>query len=788
MDVDLFLSELSYETENYLIKNSKSHSVDFIQLPEEKQKFIEYLKGKGYAVPENIDLIGANYDSSSGTTVIVCRNTSTGEVLASCTGTNDGAGWKESIKDVSNWLDIAMFGIDPYGQEANSIIDFFEKLGVYPDRISGHSLGGCIAQLVGMRLNIDIVTFNSAPLYTILSNLVALNHLRLSKKKLKQYKRNIDNMNNLKSKYTAKMINYYNDNDMMTFVNKWSGGQTIGKSIEVSANDDDGFTAHSLSAFKNHPGFIDDNGLIVKHNLQELQGYVTNSVFNIDINNDQQIDIVRTKQNFIKRELLRGPENWYTQGQGVIEIHPDDLQNLYDSLNKIKDEFVVEEKSILSMIQEKNELINANKINRIQSNGEEIKNTILNDYLNKALQKVAEIVSVDITIPGFDIDNLIKALDWTPLDSSWYTIEEYNVQAEANRLCVSIKSRYEKLLDTRNKCVKLISDFNTNLDNIFESLSTMLSTASSKISNDLDDYVCSMFKCLVKYLSEDIDKIELFLNKGAELTKIIKDQFEEKDEAEARAIRMNFLLELTPQRIDAGLFKGLERANKKSVKQYNEFYNFDQEFEKHINECFEGFEKTYIKPMKSILSDLLYYVMYIEEYDVVSIVNDIDKLLYTLNQEFDSYTIERQGTEKTTLNKKYLNEEFGYDAYDSSNPTARGLFNLKQIIPSLGYDSLCFLAQQLNMGINDEGLYSYLWNMITQAFYQTLDYDEQKASLSIMCLDLDALSRDIISVCNILERQNSRAIADLGDLLKEISDYCVVFQTRVSMVFNYTNN
>lgn len=788
MDVDLFLSELSYETENYLIKNSKSHSVDFIQLPEEKQKFFEYLKGKGYAVPETIDLIGANYDSSSGTTVIVSRNTSTGEVLASCTGTNGGAGWKESIKDVSNWLDIAMFGIDPYGQEANSIIDFFEKLGVYPDRISGHSLGGCIAQLVGIRLNIDIVTFNSAPLYTILSNLVALNTLRLSKKKLKQYKRNTDNMNNLKSKYTAKMINYYNDNDMMTFVNKWSGGQTIGKSIEVSANDDDGLTAHSLSAFKNHPGFIDDNGLIVKHNLQELQGYVTNSVFNIDINNDQLIDIVRTKQNFIKRELLRGPENWYTQGPGVIEINPDDLQNLYYSLNKIKDEFVVEEKSILSMIQEKNELINANKINRIQSNGEEIKNTILNDYLNKALQKVAEIVSVDITISGFDIDNLIKALDWTPLDSSWYTIEEYNVQAEANRLCVSIKSRYEKLLDTRNKCVKLISDFNTNLDNIFESLSTMLSTASSKISNDLDDYVCSMFKRLVEYLSEDIDKIELFLNKGAELTKIIKDQFEEKDEAEARAIRMNFLLELTSQRIDAGLFKGLERANKKSVKQYNEFYNFDHEFEKHINECFEGFEKSYIKPMKSILSDLLHYVMYIEEYDVVSIVNDIDKLLYTLNQEFYSYTIERQGTEKTTLNKKYLNEEFGYDAYDSSNPTARGLFTLKQIIPSLGYDSLCFLAQQLNMGINDEGLYSYLWNMITQAFYQTLDYDEQKASLSIMCLDLDALSRDIISVCNILERQSSKAISDLGELLKEISDYCVVFQTRVSMVFNYTNN
>ena len=40
------------------------------------------------------------------------------------------------------------YGISPYGEEVNSIINFFNQIGMYPSRISGHSLGGCIAQLV----------------------------------------------------------------------------------------------------------------------------------------------------------------------------------------------------------------------------------------------------------------------------------------------------------------------------------------------------------------------------------------------------------------------------------------------------------------------------------------------------------------------------------------------------------------------------------------------------------------------------------------------------------------
>ena len=38
--------------------------------------------------PDGLELLGANYNKITGTTVILCRDTNTGEILASCAGTN----------------------------------------------------------------------------------------------------------------------------------------------------------------------------------------------------------------------------------------------------------------------------------------------------------------------------------------------------------------------------------------------------------------------------------------------------------------------------------------------------------------------------------------------------------------------------------------------------------------------------------------------------------------------------------------------------------------------------
>ena len=143
MNKDFQLSNKAYDVETSILKHQKdlNQSNDNITITNKDEA-----TKLGVQFPEGLELLGANYNKTTGTTVILCRDTNTGEILASCAGTSSYPG--ETSKDVHNWFDIMSYGISPYGEEVDSIINFFNQMGAYPSRISGHSLGGCIAQLI----------------------------------------------------------------------------------------------------------------------------------------------------------------------------------------------------------------------------------------------------------------------------------------------------------------------------------------------------------------------------------------------------------------------------------------------------------------------------------------------------------------------------------------------------------------------------------------------------------------------------------------------------------------
>lgn len=332
MNIDLYLSSLSYKVEDYM-SAMKAKTIEFKKGKTSTQEFETYL---GQEIPNNIELIGAHHDEATGTTVVMCRDTNTGDILASCTGTNFGAGSKELIKDVWNWVDIANFGMDPYGQEVTSILNFFDEMGVYPNRVSGHSLGGCLAQIIGLRLNIDIEVFNSAPLYTILSNLLFQTKLGPEFRYVNLYetwKPLIDN-------YTGKAVDYVAGKDIMTTTNKITGGKVIGKVICVDQNELQlSIDAHFLDNFSYHESFLGN-----EHKTYRAQGidkFEVNGVANIDINNDDKVDITRTTNDYQRRELFNLPENWSAPQYipSYISINPELLNNLATSVKCLSDEF-----------------------------------------------------------------------------------------------------------------------------------------------------------------------------------------------------------------------------------------------------------------------------------------------------------------------------------------------------------------------------------------------------------------------------------------------------------------
>lgn len=115
-------------------------------------------------IPSNLEYIDDFYDPSTGTSGTAFKDKTTGKVVVSYTGTNpDGEFIKDGLTDV---FSIA-FGL---GNHYDNAYTFYEKMaekyGAENLILTGHSLGGNIAQRVALKYNARMtIVYNPAPLY-----------------------------------------------------------------------------------------------------------------------------------------------------------------------------------------------------------------------------------------------------------------------------------------------------------------------------------------------------------------------------------------------------------------------------------------------------------------------------------------------------------------------------------------------------------------------------------------------------------------------------------------------
>lgn len=121
-------------------------------------------------IPSNLEYIDDFYDPSTGTSGTAFKDKTTGKVVVSYTGTNpDG----EFIKD--GLTDIFSIGLG-LGYHYDSAYTFYEKMaekyGADNLILTGHSLGGNVAQRVALKYNARMtIVYNPAPLYVKLTSL-----------------------------------------------------------------------------------------------------------------------------------------------------------------------------------------------------------------------------------------------------------------------------------------------------------------------------------------------------------------------------------------------------------------------------------------------------------------------------------------------------------------------------------------------------------------------------------------------------------------------------------------
>lgn len=149
-------SELSYEFEEARIKGST-----------DKDVVENYHKTENVVMPPTFEYVSSFRDNTTGTSGVAFKDTTTGKVIISYTGTNlESDGFNDAF--MTDFISIFM----GTGHHYDPAYQFYEKVlkenGLNPEDIilTGHSLGGNIAQRVALKYNAPkTIVYNPAPLY-----------------------------------------------------------------------------------------------------------------------------------------------------------------------------------------------------------------------------------------------------------------------------------------------------------------------------------------------------------------------------------------------------------------------------------------------------------------------------------------------------------------------------------------------------------------------------------------------------------------------------------------------
>lgn len=147
-------SNLSYELERVRVKSPDLTEVSKVLATAQQEK----------KIPSNLEYIDDFYDPSTGTSGTAFKDKNTGKVVVSYTGTNPSGDFG---MDISTDVYSIGFGI---GYHYDNAYTFYEKMaekyGADNLILTGHSLGGNVAQRVALKYNARMtIVYNPAPLY-----------------------------------------------------------------------------------------------------------------------------------------------------------------------------------------------------------------------------------------------------------------------------------------------------------------------------------------------------------------------------------------------------------------------------------------------------------------------------------------------------------------------------------------------------------------------------------------------------------------------------------------------
>ena len=410
-----------------------------------------------FTIPYNLEYLDDIYDESTGTSATAFKDKNTGEVIISYTGTN---------KDTDKMNDIVKSDIGEIAMGLNSehykpAYKFYEEIKEkYGDNIvlTGHSLGGNIAQRVALEYNVPkTVVYNSAPLYIPPENIYSLllpgtgPERNIKGMEIKasldfvKYMAGLPNEENrikqLEKNFTGEVIRFRSEWDALNIVANYENGKYIGVEYILK---DSGY--HMLSDIIASPQARDEISKITK-----MLGY---NQFNIDIDGDNKADIELGKLDLSVKDLFSDNGKLVEVNSKKIQLNPDILRSLSNNLrtNVLSD--IANIKRINNLCIDRNNKIRFNFEQRKDQAADEIKKEFNNAQVPQVLDNLKNSVGKIINSKDvFEKLNEIYSLKMEGFssDDKLYVNDNELYETAYNMQLASLRMSAEPLLNQCNK-------------------------------------------------------------------------------------------------------------------------------------------------------------------------------------------------------------------------------------------------------------------------------------------------------------------------------------------------
>lgn len=216
-------SDLSYEFEKARINGATNEDVDS-----------RYFKEENKIKPLNFTYLSSFRDPVTGTSGVAFKDETSGKTIIAYTGTNPNS---DLVNDaiMTDGFSIAFGTGHHYGSAYQFYEDVLKKNGLNPEDVilTGHSLGGNVAQRVALKYNApETIVYNAAPLYVplgadVMNALISNPHLALPSAS------NIAEIKSDMAKFTGSITRITTEKDPL---NNWSdrfGGVYVGKEYVI---------------------------------------------------------------------------------------------------------------------------------------------------------------------------------------------------------------------------------------------------------------------------------------------------------------------------------------------------------------------------------------------------------------------------------------------------------------------------------------------------------------------------------------------------------------------------